>query len=83
MKFHRKIMYGFGKLFKYSLWLATAATAYHFFLLKKYPIPEANAPVLEPFYTVAKRLDFMIYDLHVLATKPAMTKMLPDKMPGM
>lgn len=76
-------MYAFGKLFKYSIWLATATTAYHFALLKKYPKPEDNAPVVEPFYTIAKRIDFAMYDLNVLLTKPAMTKMLPDKMPGM
>ena len=55
----------------------------HFALLKKYPKPEDNAPVVEPFYTIAKRIDFAMYDLNVLLTKPAMTKMLPDKMPGM
>ena len=82
MKFHRKVMYALGKLFKYSIWLATGATAYHFLLLKKFPKPEEKAPVLEPFYTVAKRLDFAFYDLNVLLTKPAMTKMLPDRLPG-
>jgi hypothetical protein len=83
MKFHRKIMYGFGKLLKWSIWAATGATAYHFALLKYYPKPELKAPVFEPFFSTAKSIDYAMYDLNVLLTKPAMTKMLPDKMPGM
>ena len=40
-------------------------------------------PVLEPFLSAARSFDWCIYDMRVLMTKPAMTKMLPDKIPGM
>ena len=80
---HRKIMFTMGKLIKYASWAAIGATFYHFMLLKKYAKPEQSMPVLEPFFGIAKSIDWFFYDMRVLMTKPAMTKMLPDRMPGM
>ena len=79
---HRKIMFGMGKLFKYLCWAGMAATVYHFVLIKKYKRPDETMPVFEPFFDIAKRIDWFFYDMRVLMTKPAMTKMLPDRMPG-
>jgi hypothetical protein len=36
--------------------------------------------VFEPFLNAAKFVDWSIYDIHVLLSKPGMTKMLPDRL---
>lgn len=82
MATHRKAMFAMGKLIKYLCWACMGATFYHFVLIKKYAKPETQFPVAEPFFDIAKRIDWFFYDMKVLLTKPAMTKMLPDRMPG-
>ena len=82
MKWHRKLLFAAGKAFKYSFWACSLAFFYHLAIIKKYQKPE-EMPVVEPFLTAAKNFDWFIYDMRVLMTKPAVTKMLPDKIPGM
>ena len=82
MKWHRKLMFAFGKALKYTFWAASVLFFYHLAIIKKYQKPE-EMPVVEPFLSAARNFDWFVYDMRVLMTKPAMTKMLPDKIPGM
>ena len=36
MKFHRKVMFAFGKALKYTFWAASLAFFYHLAIIKKY-----------------------------------------------
>lgn len=82
-KAYRRIMFGIGKAIKYSLWACMALFGYHMFLIKKFDKPEEKFSS-EPFLDAAKFVDWTIYDIRLLLTKPGMSKMLPDKliMPG-
>jgi hypothetical protein len=62
MKTHRKLMFGFGKILKYSFWAASAVLAYHLFLVKKFKVPE-EYPTEEHFLSTARFIDWSIYDL--------------------
>lgn len=74
-----------GKALKYTCWGAFTLFVYHMFLIKKYEKPEEALLASDPFLSAARWLDWSIYDLKILFTKPGMTKMLPDRMemPGM
>ena len=74
-------MFTFGKTLKYAFWISSLAFFYHLAIIKKYQRPE-EMPVFEPFLSSAQKFDWALYDLRILMTKPAMTKMLPDKIPG-
>jgi len=65
-------------------WASMLLFLYHMILIKKYQNPEEKWFVIDPFLESAKLVDWAIYDLRILFTKPGMTKMLPDqlKMPG-
>jgi import inner membrane translocase subunit TIM50 len=69
-----------GKTVKYMTWASMLIFIYHFILIKKYQQPETQCFVLDPFLEWAKFIDWSIYDLRLLFTKPGMTKMLPDQM---
>ena len=62
------------------MWLSFAIFSYHFALIKKYQKPEDKFYVNNQFLEMAKFVDWSFYDLKTLLTKPAMTKMLPDRM---
>jgi len=74
-----------GKAIKYTCWAAVPILLWHLYVVKKYENPETAPVCFEPFFGWAKTLDFAAYDLHVLFTKPGMSKMLPDRpdFPGM
>jgi len=73
-------MFAIGKTIKYSCWAVTALFFYHWFLIKKYAKPEEAMLVSGPFLDAARFVDWSIYDLKILFTRPGMSKMLPDKL---
>ena len=73
-------MYLVGKGLKYSCWTAFAIFLYHYALIKKYENPEECKVCIPPFLWAAQAVNWSIYDLGVLMTKPGMTKMLPDRL---
>ena len=81
-KMHRKIMFFIGKTIKYICWAGFAAFIYHLYLIKKFKTPETEAPggiYAEQFLEAARFVDWSMYDIKLLLTRPGMTKMLPDK----
>ena len=74
--------YLLGKAVKYTSWLSFAIFAYHLVLIKKYKTPEDQYPTCEPVLRLARFIDWSVYDLRLIFTAPAMSKMLPDRLPG-
>lgn len=69
-----------GKAMKYAFWAASAIFFYHWAVIKKYEKPEQAMLVSQPFLDAARKVDWFIFDIKTLMTKPGMTKMLPDRM---
>jgi len=68
-----------GKTVKYLTWASMLLFIYHMILIKKFEKPEEKF-VIEGFLNFAKFIDWSIYDLRILFTKPGMSKMLPDQL---
>ena len=62
--------------------MAFAIFCYHLVLIKKYKTPEDHYYTSEPFLRLARFIDWSVYDIRLVFTAPAMTKMLPDRLPG-
>ena len=71
-----------GKAIKYTSWVTFAIFFYHMALIKKYKTPEDHYPTNEIFLRFTRFIDWTIYDIKKIFTEPAMTKMLPDRPPG-
>ncbi len=70
-----------GKGTKYTIWASLLAIAYHLYLVKKVDNPDERA-LSHPFFLhTARRLDFWMYDLKILLTRPPVEKLLPDRPP--
>lgn len=65
---------------KYMTWASMLLFLYHMIIIKKYEKPEEKFYIIDPFFEAAKFVDWSIYDLRILMTKPGMSKMLPDQM---
>ena len=78
---HRKIMYTFGRLLKYTSWLLGSIFLYHVYLVFKKEKPEeapgANDSMLH--YAYVSRAMYM--DLRDLLTKPPVTQLLMERPP--
>ena len=74
-----------GKALKYTFWGASVLTFYHIYLVRNNERPENASLVSQPFLDLARKINWTVYDIGVLLTKPGMTKMLPDRLdiPGM
>lgn len=80
-KTHRRIMFAFGKAFKYTFWAGFVLFWYHMYLLKKTEKPETGFGANDFFLNMAKTADWYFYDLKVLLTRPPVEKLLPDRPP--
>lgn len=78
-KTYRMVMFKLGKAIKYTIWACMITFFYHLFLVKKYEKPEEKLASGQ-FLDAARWLDWTIYDVKLLLTKPGMSKMLPDKL---
>lgn len=81
-KWYRRVAFLIGKAFKYTSWLTFSIFFYHMALIKKFKTPEDHYPTNEIFLRAARHIDWTIYDIKKVFTEPAMTKMLPDRPPG-
>ena len=78
---YRKFWFMLKRTFKYSIWAGFALFLYHMYLLKKTEKPEAGFLANELFLNLAKNVDYAIYDLTILLTRPPVEKLLPDRPP--
>jgi len=82
-KWYRRAMFLFGKFVKYTSWAAFAIFCYHMYLIKQHKTPEDKYYTNETFLRAARFIDWSIWDIKKVFTQPAMSKMLPDRFPGM
>ena len=74
-------MFMFGRTVKYSLWATFSVFLYHMYLVKKLEKPETGFMASDTFLRIAKNVDWHIYDLTLLLTRPPVEKLLPDRPP--
>jgi mitochondrial import inner membrane translocase subunit TIM50 len=74
-------MFILGKTLKYTLWASTVMFFYHFYLLKQGEA-SANKMKLAVFWEMANRVDWHVYQLHMLLTRPPVSKLLQDRPPA-
>lgn len=82
-KAYRKFFFVLGKFIKYCIWGGFAAFLYHLALIKNYKNPEDKYYTQDEFLRMARQADYWFWDIGKIFTKPAMSKMLPDRFPGM
>lgn len=82
---HRRVLFAMGKALKYTMWISFSVFCYHFYLVKKTKKPEEGFLANDAFLKAAKFVDWSIYDLRLLLTRPPVEKLLPDRpdLPGM
>lgn len=80
-KTYRRVLFVLGKTVKYSLWATFAVFLYHMYLIKKLEKPETGYFASDTFLRLAKNVDWHIYDLTLLLTRPPVEKLLPDRPP--
>eukprot|EP00350_Pseudokeronopsis_sp_OXSARD2_P012092 CAMPEP_0170560486 /NCGR_PEP_ID=MMETSP0211-20121228/49198_1 /TAXON_ID=311385 /ORGANISM="Pseudokeronopsis sp., Strain OXSARD2" /LENGTH=213 /DNA_ID=CAMNT_0010874723 /DNA_START=210 /DNA_END=851 /DNA_ORIENTATION=- len=67
------------------MWASFGVFCYHMYLLKKTEKPENGFLANDMFLSFARTVDWTIYDLKLLLTRPPVEKLLPDRpdFPGM
>ena len=78
---YRRIMFALGKTIKYTTWVSIVILGYHLYLVNYKDRPETYPLVNDPFLRAAKAIDYGIYDLKLLLTRPPVEKLLPDRPP--
>ena len=73
------MIFAFGKAFKYLSWGCLALFFYHMYLIKKTKEPSQGFLANQFFLDAAKTVDFFIYDLKLMLTRPPVAKLLPDR----
>jgi mitochondrial import inner membrane translocase subunit TIM50 len=63
------------------MWASTVLFFYHFYMLKQGEA-SANKMKLAPFWELAKKVDWHMYELQLLLTRPPVSKLLPDRTPS-
>jgi len=78
---YRKVMYFLGSTLKYTMWASSVLFAYHFYLVKRSKDPE-SALHIPIFLSQALKLDYNIYNMHLMMTRPPVQKLLPSRPPA-
>ncbi len=76
---YRKFMFALGKAAKYSFFLGISALAYHFYLVHWTQRPEEGFLVNSYLLEQAMKIDWFVYDLKLMLTRPPVEKLLPDR----
>lgn len=77
-KMHRRILYAFGKAFKYTIWASFSLFLYHYYQVRNKDKPEESLGVNQLFLEQAYKFHAGVQDLTQLLTRPPIDKLLPD-----